>query len=70
MPYKKWDTPTDAVSQKKFDRYADKQVRKYVELKQEVRELRRTVKQILAWKADLFMYGKAIHPGDTPPPPK
>ncbi len=43
----KWDTPTDGISRKVFDRYKDTQVRKYVELSQEVRRLRLMIKQLI-----------------------
>jgi len=42
---RKYDTPTDAISQKKFDRENDKHVRRYVALKQRVEQIERVLKQ-------------------------
>lgn len=55
------------VSRKKFDYSHDRLVEKYVRLKREVDDLRRMVKQILAWKGEvLAVSGKSL----PPPPPK
>ncbi len=35
-----YDTPTDGISKKVFDRYKDQQVRKYVRMAEDIRELR------------------------------
>ncbi len=49
MPYKKrWDTPTDGISRKMFDRANDRHVRRYVKLAAEVAEIR---KDLAGWKA-------------------
>ncbi len=41
-----WDTPTDGVSRKMFDRYKDQQVHRYVSLKEDLREVQKLVKQL------------------------
>lgn len=61
----KWDTPTDAVSRRAHDRAIDRLSDRIQRNKDEIKNLRKTLEQILKWKADLFMMGKAL-----PPPPK
>ncbi len=50
MPYPKkysgrYDTPTDGISKKVFDRYKDKQVQKYVKMAEDIRALQRIIRQ-------------------------
>ncbi len=37
---KKWDTPTDGISRKQFDRAMDSHIRRYVKLAEDVRALK------------------------------
>ncbi len=39
MAYRKWDTPTDGISRKKFDRAMDAHIRRYVTAMEGVRTL-------------------------------
>ncbi len=43
-----YNTPTDGISKKVFDRYKDTQVRRYVGLAEEIRQLRKQVKSLAA----------------------
>ncbi len=45
---KKWDTPTDGISRKMFDRAMDTHIRRYAILSDEVAEIRR---DLAAWRA-------------------
>ncbi len=46
---KKWDTPTDGISRKVFDRAMDSYIRRYVALRQEFDDLRRDVQRVIHW---------------------
>ncbi len=46
---KKWDTPTDGISRKVFDRAMDSHIRRYVALRQEFDDLRRDVQRVIHW---------------------
>ncbi len=41
-----YDTPTDGISKKVFDRYKDQQVIKYVRLAQRIEDLQRRMRSI------------------------
>ncbi len=43
-----YNTPTDAVSQKKFDRSNDQHIRRYVRLSEEVKAIRLQLKALVA----------------------
>ncbi len=43
-----WDTPTDGVSRKMFDRYKDQQVRRYVRLAEDIREVRMDLRELIS----------------------
>ncbi len=50
-PYSgKFDTPTDGISKKVFDRYKDQQVRRHVRLAEDISELKVQVRALLARK--------------------
>ncbi len=46
-PRKFYETPTDAISRKMFDRYKDQQVRRHVRLAEEVKALRRALSALV-----------------------
>ncbi len=50
MSRKLWDTPTDGISRKAFDRAMDSHIRRYTILSNEVAELRRIV---IRWERTL-----------------
>ncbi len=45
----RYDTPTDGISRKQFDRAMDSHVRRYVALRTEFDDLRREVATVIAW---------------------
>ncbi len=42
--FRKWDTPTDGVSRKVFDRYKDQQTTRYVRVSNDIRSLEQDIK--------------------------
>jgi len=56
MSQRRWDTPTDGISRKKFDRAMDSHVRRHVRAMEEIEELQQKVKRLdkvlaVLWKA-------------------
>ncbi len=49
---KRWDTPTDGISRKVFDRAMDSHIRRYATAMSAIRDLEVAVKAILALLAD------------------
>ncbi len=45
----KFDTPTDAISRKAFDRYKDQQERRYGQLKQRLLDAEHEIVQLKSW---------------------
>ncbi len=43
---KRWDTPTDGISRKKFDRAMDQHIRRYAILSKELAELHTRVRRL------------------------
>ncbi len=48
---KRWDTPTDGISRKQFDRAMDSHIRRYTILAQEIAEIRLAYKAVVAMLA-------------------
>ncbi len=46
LSYRKWDTPTDAISRKVFDRFKDVQVRRHVQQAEMIRDLAGRVQKL------------------------
>ncbi len=57
----RWDTPTDGISRKVFDRYKDASVRRYVGLSTVVRDLAVRVARLERRMTRLW----ALHDGET-----
>ncbi len=45
---RKWDTPTDAISRKVFDRHKDQMVRRHVDCMERIRALEGQIKRLVA----------------------